>query len=577
MPFPRSVLTGLLAGVALGLAGLAASAEDAAPPAEDAGAYLAARNAESAGDFRAAAAWYARAALSDARNLEILDGAMFANLSLGRIDQASQIAAQLKANGGQSPLAEMALLSDEAMREDYAAIAAAYAKGREIGPLLDDLVLAWARLGEGNMSEALKGFDRVARNPNFQAFGLYHKALALAQAGDFESADAILSGQDSGPLNLNRRGVLAHVQILSQLERNSDALALLDKAFGPDPEPYLDSLRARLKAGEPLPFDTARTARDGIAEVFFSVATVLNSRSDPIYTLLHSRIASVLRPDHSEALLLTAAMLEDLEQYELAVETYAAFAPDNPSYYSAEIGRADALYASGKVDAAIEALQVLARSHGQLVLVQSALGDMLRREERWADALVPYQAAVELIGTPKPEHWPLFFSLGVCQERLENWDAAEAAFRTALDLNPDQPQVLNYLGYSFVDRGKNLDEALSMIERAVKAEPEEGYIIDSLAWAYFRLGRYQDALAPMEKASLLEPVDPVVTDHLGDVYWAVGRQREAEFQWRRALSFKPEDKDAARIRRKLDIGLDAVLAEEGAKPLGKVEAAANGN
>ena len=209
--------------------------------------------------------------------------------------------------------------------------------------------------------------------------------------------------------------------------------------------------------------------------------------------------------------------------------------------------------------------------------MQSALADLLRREERWAEAIPVYDAAIALIPEVKPGHWPLFFSRGVCEESLKNHDKAEADFRKALELNPNQPQVLNYLGYSFVDRGENLDEALSMIERAVKAQPDQGYIIDSLAWAYFRLGRYQDALEPMEKASLLEPVDPVVTDHLGDVYWAVGRKREAEFQWHRALSFGPTEKDADRIRRKIDKGLDAVLAVEGAPPLSEVKAAKNGN
>ena len=148
--------------------------------------------------------------------------------------------------------------------------------------------------------------------------------------------------------------------------------------------------------------------------------------------------------------------------------------------------------------------------------------------------------------------------------------------RKALELSPDQPAVLNYLGYSFVDRGIKLDEALGMIQRAVAAEPDSGAITDSLAWAYFRLGRYRDAVEPMERAALLEPVDPVVTDHLGDVYWAVGRKLEAAFQWRRALSFDPEEKDAQRIRRKLEIGLDALWAEEGAPPI-TLDPAPDGN
>ena len=247
------------------------------------------------------------------------------------------------------------------------------------------------------------------------------------------------------------------------------------------------------------------------------------------------------------------------------METFALVTPDNPIFYSAEIGRADALYAGEQKDAAVEVLQALALSHGELVVVQSALADVLRRQERWAEAVSAYDAALALVTTVEQEHWSLFFNRAVCQERLNNWDKAEADFRRALELNPDQPQVLNYLGYSLVDRGMKLDEALGMIQTAVRLEPRAGYIIDSLAWAYFRLGRYEEALEPMERASLLEPVDPVVTDHLGDVYWMVGRKREAEFQWHRALSFEPEEEDATRIRLKLEIGLDAVMSQEKAE------------
>jgi len=428
-------------------------------------------------------------------------------------------------------------------------------------------VLAWAHFGDGKMSDALTEFDRVARMRGMEAVGLYHKALALAAAGDFEGADKILSGEAEGPINLNRRGVVARVQILSQLERNADALAMLDSAFGTEPEPMLDSLRARLRAGETLPFTMVPGPKAGVAEVFFTIGTLLQGESDPAYVLIHSRIANHLDPTNAEALLLTAQALEDLDQHDLAVETYARFPKDSPYFYSAEIGRADALYAGDRKEAAVEVLQALSRSHPDLVVVHSALADVLRREDRCAEAVAAYDAALALVPDVAPGHWLLFFSRGICHERLKDWPKAEADFRRALELRPGQPQVLNYLGYSMVDRGLNLDEALDLIQQAVRAEPEAGYIIDSLAWAYFRLGRYEEALAPMEKASVLEPVDPVVTDHLGDVYWMVGRKREAEFQWHRALSFAPEEKDAARIRKKLEVGLDQVMADEGAAPI----------
>ncbi|MES2916414.1 MAG: tetratricopeptide repeat protein [Pseudomonadota bacterium] len=543
----------------------------------DSGAYLAARIAESENDFRAAANWYGQAITADPGNPTLLDGAILAEIGVGDFALAIDAARKRGAIEGEpSQLAELVLLADEANREDYAAIQAASAAGRDVGDLANQLILAWAKVGEGKMSEALEAFDAVTKTKGYEAFGYFHKALALASVGDFEGADNILSGKAAGPIMVMRRGVFAHAQILSQLERNADAIALLDRSFGTSPDPIVDAVRLRLQAGEPIPFDTVRTARDGIAEVFYSISTALNGEADPVYTLLHLRIAGYLRPDHSDALLLTADVLQNLGQNDLASQTYTAFAPGDPAFVTAEIGRAGALRAQGKADAAIEALQTLARAHGDLVSVQFALADMLRGEDRFDEAEVAYTAAIELTKAAKTEDWVLYFYRGIAEEQSKDWAGAEADFRRALELNPTQPQVLNYLGYGLVDRGEKLDEALGMIEKAVAADPEQGYIIDSLAWAYFKLGRYAEALEPMERASLLEPVDPIVTDHLGDVYWMNDRKLEARFQWRRALSFEPIEADRARIQRKLEVGLDAVMSEEAAGTA-PVKAAENDN
>lgn len=566
-------LTRSATAIALAFAvALPAVAQDA--PRGSAGAFLAARVASSESDYRAAAQWYDRLIDTGVNDPVTLEGSVIAHLGLGDIARAADLSRMLVQKGGRSQTAFIALLADQVQRGDYTGLIADIKAGRTVGKLLDDLVLAWAALGEGRMSDAVADFDAIAKAPGLEAFGLYHKALALASAGDFEGADAILSGAEAGQIALMRRGAIAHAQVLSQLERNADALALLDRAFGTGPDLQIDALRARLKAGEPVPFDIVRGAQDGVAEVFYTLASALRGEAEDGYTLIYARVTAYLRPDHTEARLMAAGLLESVGQHALAGETYATIPADDPAYHVAEIGRADTLTAEGKVDAALEVLNALAKSHGQLIEVQSALGDALRRQERFAESIAPYTAAIGLIAAPEQRHWTLYYSRGIAHERSGDFAAAEADFRKALELNPDQPQVLNYLGYSFVDRGQNLDEALDMIQRAVAAQPEAGYIIDSLAWALFRLGRYQEAVEPMERASLLEPVDPVVTDHLGDVYWAVGRKLEARFQWHRALSFDPAEKDAERIRRKLEVGLDAVLAEEGAKPLTEV---ANGD
>ncbi len=538
----------------------------------DPGAYLAARVAGAQNDYRAAAAWYARAMLADTRNVALLEGAVIANINIGEIALAAEIAKRLRDLGGRNQTATLALMAKAAKAGDYATLLAEGADGQTVGALLDGLVKAWAELGNGRMSEAQAGFDALAKTKGLEPFGLYHKALALASVGDFEGADEIMSGRAAGSFSVTRRGIIAHLQVLSQLENNTQALAVLDRNFALGQDPDFDNLRLRLKAGEPVPFDAVRNPADGLAEVFYSLATALNGEAEDGYTLMYARISAHLRPDHVDAILLTAGLLEVQGQFDLATEAYALIPPESPASYMAEIGRADATYSAGRKEAAIEILQALSRTDGTILAVQVALGDGLRREERYQEAEAAYSAALALVPEPTERHWTLFYSRAICRERGQNWDAAEADFREALRLNPDQPQVLNYLGYSLVDRGEKLPEALALIERAVAAQPEAGYILDSLAWALFRLGRFDEALAPMEKASLLEPVDPVVTDHLGDVYWQVGRKLEAQFQWRRALSFDPVEVEATRIRRKLEVGLDAVLLEESTKPKPVVEA-----
>lgn len=538
----------------------------------NAGPYLAAQVAASDANYEAAARWFAAAREEGTANQTILEGLVIANIGLGDFAAAAVSATALDKMGAQSQPAVIALVAEATRTGDYAAISARFAKGPQIGALVDGLIAGWAEVGRGRMSEALAGFDKLAATKGLEAFGLYHKALALAQAGDFEGAEAILSGRASGSLSLLRRGVIAYAEILSQLERNADAITVLQQSFGAVQDPEIDAMRSRLAAGETLPFDAIRSPADGMAEVFFTLAVALDDEADAGYTLLYARAAAALRADHVDAVLMVANLLEREGQHGLASKAYAMIQPEDPSYFVAEIGRAGATQAAGSPDASIEILQALARTHGDVVTVQVALGDALRRQERFVDAIKAYDTALGLIKTVVPAHWQIFYARAVSAERQGEFDKAVKDFTRALELAPNQPQVLNYLGYSYVDRGENLEQALDMIKRAVAGQPKSGYIIDSLAWAYFRLGRYEEALLPMERASLLEPVDPVVTDHLGDVYWAVGRKREAEFQWHRALSFSPTEKDAARIRLKLELGLDKVLAQEGAAPLKPLQA-----
>lgn len=538
-----------------------------------AGSYLAGRTAAMNNDFAAAAEYYGSAMARDPGNIELMDDAVLAYLALGRIDRALPLGKTILAEGQRSQGARMVMTARLVDDGDYATLAAREVQTEGISPWVDGLVKAWALIGADDVDAALAQFDAISTEAGMRGVVSYHKALALGTLGRYAEADAVFAGDGPGAAARTRRGVIARVEILSQLGRNDDAVKLIADMFNGATDPELDQLIMRLTDGDMLPFTHAPTARAGLAEVFYTFAALLKAeQASDYYTLLYARIARHLRPEHVDAALLTADLLESLGQNKLAIAEYRQISADDPAYHVAELGRAAALRRLDKVDQAIEVLEQLSRSHGELAVVHSTLGDVLRGQDEDQAAIEAYTRALDLTTKDDPRAWFLHFSRGIAYSRDGDTVTAEQDFRAALAINPDQPQVLNYLGYSLVEEQRKLDEALDMIERAVAASPSSGYIVDSLGWVYFRLGRYDEAVVQMERAVELEAVDPVVNDHLGDVYWAVGRKREAQFQWKRALSFiefSTSDTEAEpdRIRRKLEVGLDAVLEEEGAAPL----------
>jgi tetratricopeptide (TPR) repeat protein len=561
-----------LRGLALAAAFSAMLAPIGAQADMSAGSYLAGRHALMSSDFDKAAQYYTRALARDRENPTLMEQVVLSQLALGRIDKALPVAKRMEEQGLSSQVAHLVVVVDLIKNENYEELLGRDPETLGTGPLVDGLIAGWAHMGAGSVAKALEQFDLVAQQQGLQSFALYHKALALSSVGDFEGAEAIFADESNGLSILSRGAAVARAQILSQLERNDEAVAFLTDVFGTRLDPGLQDVADRLAAGEQLPFTQVTSVQDGMAEVFFSIGQALHGEASDDYVLVYVRSATYLRPDHVDSLLLTAQLLDALGQYDLAVDTYKKIPSSSPDYHAAEMGRAEALRRAAKPDAAIEVLERLAADQPTLAPIYSALGDLLRQQEQYADAVEAYDNALTYSDEGAAARWFLFYARGISHERLKQWDKAEADFRSALEINPDQPQVLNYLGYSLVERKEKLDEALDMIERAARARPDSGYIVDSLGWVLYRLGRYDEAVGHMETAVELMPVDPVVNDHLGDVYWAVGRYREAEFQWKRALSFiDPEDTnseaDPERIRRKLEVGLAKVLAEEGSEPL----------
>jgi tetratricopeptide (TPR) repeat protein len=552
----------VLAAAALALA--AAPAQPAAA-AGLSGAYLAAIQADMRNDYAAAAEYYRRALALDPDNLAMQQNAAVARVAIGDVAGAAEVAGRLIEAVPGSPVAILVLLADALARGDFdAAEAAAAGAGPEANPLLTGLVAGWIAAGRDDFGEAQARFDAMGANEALAVYGQYHKALALALAGDFVSSAEIFAGGDAGPLHLSRSALVAHAQTLAQIDRAEEAVAVIDRALAEGfPEATLLDLRARLAAGEEVPFTQITRAEDGAAEAFLIMAEGLNAPDSDRLALVYARLAQHIRPDLVEAALIAAEALARQEQHALATAALATVPADSAWSATAEIRRAETQRAAGDEAGGIATLEALAARRPELIEAHAALADQLRMAERYEAAAEAYGRAIALLGEPQPAHWGLFYSRAIAYERAGEWPAAEADFRRALELQPGQPMVLNYLGYSLVEQRRSLDEALAMIEAAVAGQPDDGYITDSLGWVLYRLGRYEEAVPHMLRAVELEPVDPIINDHLGDVLWKVGRKREAEFQWRRALSLGPaEDLDLERVRRKLEIGLDAVYAEE---------------
>ena len=537
------------------------------------GGYLAGRHALSTKDFDAASTYLSRAIEDDIENPELLNGLISVQVSLGDIGAAKISSDNLDLLGVQTQLSNMVKIAIQLRNRDFDNAKQQIENEQGINPLLDKIVTGWAFADQGNFEDAETIFDEIGKGSSLAQFSQMQKASMLAAYGRYESA---LNTIENLEKNSNRISIDARalkVQLLLKLDNKEEATEYFSKIFGDGVNSVAANLRMQVEDHpNAYSIEESLSLEAGIAYAFYAIADILKDDADPNTALLYVRLAQYLNENSQKAILLAADLLEQMGQYDLAVAEYAKISPSSSYFLSSELGRVGALRDGGKTEAALEVLYYLSREFSDIGIVHNSLGDFLRREERYSEAKIAYDRAVDIYRENNNVSWVVLYARGITHERLQEWDKAESDFRNALTINPDQANVLNYLGYSLIDRGEKLDEAMTMIEKAVSLQPESGYIVDSLAWGLFKLGKYEIAIPHMEKAAELMPVDPIVTDHLGDLYWAVGRQLEAKFQWRRALSFDPELKDATRIREKLRIGLDRVLVNEGLKPTSELYA-----
>ncbi len=535
------------------------------------GNYLAGRFARSLQDTENAADFYGRALASDPQNELLLEQAFQLETISGNWQRAVPLAEQLSTAQKSHRMSQF-LLGVAAFNAGRFAKAEEHfvaASENPIGELTSALALGWTRLAAGNPDGALAAVD-LPKQPDWAQFYLrYHRALIADIAGrkaDARAAYDKMFKQDSRTL----RTTLAFAQ--SAAKHGEFKLARqvigeqLEKAQG-EPHPLAVALKKKLIMGEQTPF-LITSPTEGLAEVFYGLGEALISEGGISLGSIYLQMALKAKPDHAFALAALAGAEENSRRFEQAIETYDKIPKGSPLQSAIDIRKAVNLSSLDRFDEARSLLEQVAKADPKELRPLEALGNIMRSKKMFPEAVAYFTQAIDLIAKPDARHWGYYYARGTAHERLKNWSAAEADLKKAMLLSPEQPLVLNYLGYSWVDQGLNLKEGMKLIEKAVQLKPDDGYIVDSLGWAHYRQGNYKEAVRYLERAVEIKPDDPTLNDHLGDAFWKVGREREAKFQWSQALSLAPEPEDAEKIKSKLDNGLP-VKTEVRAEPKNK--------
>lgn len=547
---------------ASGLVGLALmapatyAAAFAGPPTAT-GSYLAGQQAITELRTHEAAEFFRDATTEDWNNPLILDRAFIAFAADGQVDAAADTAKQAVALEPNNDLAKLILATEAFKQRRYDA---AIADLDKLDPstfegVTGSILKAWAIVGDNRIDDAFGSLDKIA-DGGLEEFLVFHRAIMADVAGRQDDAiKYITEAHDADPYTADV--VEAYARILGdagQYDKAADAIVAFE-AQGLA-SPIIDEVKTAI-ANKQRPGLYAASVQEGAAEMFHSVGVAFAREGTSEISMVLLRLGAYLDPRNDTIQLVIGQLYDTADQHELANAVYDAIPSTSPMKPMAVVRVADNLDAMGNRPEAIRRLSNIVTTNPNDIDAISVLGDLLRSDKQYDKAADTYSKALAITGGKTPGDWRFYYVRGIAFERSDKFPSAEKDFLTALDLNPNQPQVLNYLGYSWVDKGMNLTRALEMIQKAVQASPNDGYIIDSLGWAYYRLGRYADAVTQLEQAATLRPNDPEINDHLGDAYWRVGRKLEAKFQWNVAFAMDTEGNVKARVGPKLKGGLDA--------------------
>jgi tetratricopeptide (TPR) repeat protein len=552
-----------------------APAQEELSPENAAGSYLAARHAGAERDAAAAAAYYMDVLKLDPRNPDLLSRTFLSVLTDGDVDEAGKFAERLLDVDHTDRISHLVIGVRELKQKHYGVARQQFSQSVR-GPVTDltaALLQAWALAGAGDSRAAVDTLDKLSGPDWYGIFKDLHAGLILDLANNKKDAGArFASAYKADPTAL--RTVEAYGRWLSRNGSKDDALKVYQDFAKQVPDhPLINEEIKAISSGDKLP-PLVDSPQAGAAEALYGLGASIGRRGGEDLALIYLQLALYLQPSHAMALLSLGDLYEDLKSPELAIKAYERVPANSPLARNAQIQLAVDLDALDRTDDAKAKLQSVIADHPKDTEAIIELGNIQRGRKDFTGCADTYGKAIDTVPNPEKSNWVLFYFRGICYERSHQWPAAEADMKKALELYPDQPLVLNYLGYSWVDQNVHMDEGMDMIRKAVEQRPDDGYIVDSLGWAYFRTGNYDEAVKNLERAVELKPEDPTINDHLGDAYWRVGRTLEAHFQWSHAKDLNPEPEDLPKIEAKLKDGLpsDTSSAADASKPSSPADA-----
>jgi tetratricopeptide (TPR) repeat protein len=526
------------------------------------GAYMAGQQALEDLQTEEAARYFGQAAQGDWGNPIVVERAFLAYAADGQIGQAAATAKHLLDLDPDNELAQL-LVAAEALKERrYPAaekMLGAIGQGSFTG-ITATILRAWAMVGENRRDEADALLNQLGET-GLEDFLVFHRALMAETSGDSQAAIE-LAGQAFDNEPHVARIVEVYARVLAnagEFEQAKEAIATFENEGLT--HPVVSIVKKQIEAGQ-RPGIFAANVQIGAAEMFHGIGVALARDASPDLAMVFLRLGLYLDPGGDVITLAVGQLLDSADQHEAANRLYEGVPATSPMKPTAVVRIAQNLDAMGDRQEAIRRLGNIVATNPQDLDAVSVLGDLLRYDEQFEKAADAYSKAIELSGGENASDWRFYYVRGIAYERAKQWPKAEADFLKALELNPDQPAVLNYLGYSWIDQDMNLTRALEMIEKAVEAQPQDGYIVDSLGWAFYKLGRIDEAVKKLEEAVLLMPTDPEINDHLGDAYWKAGRRLEAKFQWNVAADVDEVGEVRARVAPKLTEGLTEANATE---------------